>query len=114
MRIPKDLVPQKVVAVDLCVSLVTLWRARNSAIPDFPKPVNIKNMVFWRKADLGRLEDALLQFRGRSEFEKQRKADKAAAARRRVRRALARRRPSPKQPAQVDLFEAVMRVEAED
>lgn len=32
MRIPKDLVPQKAVAEDLCVSLVTLWRARRSGL----------------------------------------------------------------------------------
>lgn len=72
MKFPADLVPQKVVADDLCVSLVTLWRARRSAIPGFPEPVVLRNMVFWRKDDVGRLEDALLKFEGRGKFEEHR------------------------------------------
>ncbi len=62
MKAPPDLVPQKVVADDLCVSLATLWRARRSNLPGFPAPVIVRNMVFWRKADLGKLEDALMQY----------------------------------------------------
>lgn len=69
MRFPKDLVPQKAVAADLCVSLVTLWRARQSGIPGFPEPVVIRNMIFWRKDDVQQLEDALMQFEGRGRFE---------------------------------------------
>lgn len=69
MRIPSNLVPQKAVADDLCVSLVTLWRARQSNIPDFPEPVIIRNMVFWRKEDVQQLEDALMNFEGRGKFE---------------------------------------------
>jgi hypothetical protein len=69
MRFPKDLVPQKAVADDLCVSLVTLWRARQSGIPGFPQPVVIRNMIFWRKDELQQLEDALLKFEGRGRFE---------------------------------------------
>ena len=72
MKFPKDLIPQKVVADDLCVSLVTLWRARQSGIPGFPEPVVRKNMIFWRKDDLGQLEEALLKFEGRGKFEEQR------------------------------------------
>lgn len=104
MRIPKDLVPQKVVAEDLCVSLVTLWRARKSNLPNFPAPIVIKNMIFWRRTDLEKLENALLRFRGRSEFEKQRKTDTVAAARNRARGAPTPRRSRPRQSGQADLF----------
>lgn len=69
MRFPKDLVPQKAVADDLCVSLVTLWRARQSGIPGFPEPVVIRNMIFWRKDEIQQLEDALMRFEGRGKFE---------------------------------------------
>ncbi|MEP7210833.1 MAG: hypothetical protein ABI740_08350 [Alphaproteobacteria bacterium] len=72
MKFPAHLVPQKVVADDLCVSLVTLWRARQSGIPGFPEPIVLRNMVFWRKDDLGQLEDALMKFEGRGKFEKRR------------------------------------------
>lgn len=80
MRIPKDLVPQKVVAEDFCVSLVTLWRARKSDIPGFPEPLFVRSMIFWRKSDLGRLEDALLKFEGRTKFERQRYRAKLVSA----------------------------------
>lgn len=72
MRFPKDLVPQKAVADDLCVSLVTLWRARQSGIPGFPEPVIIRNMIFWRKDEVQQLEDALMKFEGRGRFEAER------------------------------------------
>ena len=80
MKVPPDLVPQKVVADDLCVSLATLWRARRSNLPGFPAPVIVRNMVFWRKADLGKLEDALMQFQGRGKFEQERQRTKRIAA----------------------------------
>ena len=80
MKAPPDLVPQKVVADDLCVSLATLWRARRSNLPGFPAPVIVRNMVFWRKADLGKLEDALMQFAGRGKFEQERERSKRIAA----------------------------------
>jgi hypothetical protein len=72
MKFPADLVPQKAVAQDLCVSLVTLWRARRSKIPGFPEPVVLRNMIFWRKGDVQQLEDSLLQFEGRGKFEERR------------------------------------------
>ena len=72
MKFPAELVPQKVVADDLCVSLVTLWRARRSGIPGFPEPIVLRNMIFWRKDDVDRLEDALLKFEGRGKFEQRR------------------------------------------
>jgi hypothetical protein len=89
MKFPKDLVPQKVIAEDLCVSLVTLWRARQSGIPGFPAPVIFRNMVFWRKADLDRLEDALLKFEGRGRFEERRERSERIAK-------LAKAQPQPK------------------
>ncbi len=79
MRFPKDLVPQKAVADDLCVSLVTLWRARQSGIPGFPEPVVIRNMIFWRKDEVQQLEDALMKFEGRGRFEADRMRAKRAA-----------------------------------
>lgn len=105
MKLPKDLLPQKAVADDLCVSLVTLWRARKSNIPGFPEPVMFRNLVCWRKQDLEKLEDAVLRFRGRVEFEKGRKTQKAAAALRRARPPTLKRRAAIKQTIQSDLFE---------
>jgi predicted DNA-binding transcriptional regulator AlpA len=106
MRIPADLLPQKAVADDLCVSLVTLWRARNSELPDFPEPVILKNrMVFWKKSDLGRLEDALLKFRGRNQFEKLRKVHRASKALKRAKKASPGRATEPTSPGQKDLFD---------
>lgn len=87
MKFPRDLVPQKVIADDLCVSIVTLWRARRSGIPGFPEPVVIRNMVFWRKADVEQLEDALMRFEGRGKFERDRTSSRRNAE-------LARSRPS--------------------
>jgi hypothetical protein len=105
MKVPPDLVPQKVVADDLCVSLATLWRARRSNLPGFPAPVIVRNMVFWRKADLGKLEDALMQFQGRGKFEQEREHSKRIAvlakARSQPKRIKRTRRPDERQR---DLF----------
>ncbi|GIK48853.1 MAG: hypothetical protein KJZ75_15485 [Hyphomonadaceae bacterium] len=103
MKVPPDLVPQKVVADDLCVSLATLWRARRSNLPGFPAPVIVRNMVFWRKADLGKLEDALMQFQGRGKFEQERQRTKriAAMAKTQPKRIKRARRPDERQR---DLF----------
>lgn len=105
MKVPADLVPQKVVADDLCVSLATLWRARRSNLPGFPAPVIVRNMVFWRKADLGKLEDALLQFEGRGKFEQERQRSKRIAAMTKA-RAQPKRIKRPRRPdeRQRDLF----------
>ena len=89
MKFPPDLIPQKVVADDLCVSLATLWRARRSNLPGFPAAVIFRNMVCWRKGDLGKLEDALMQFEGRGKFEQGRERSKRIAA-------MAKARPQPK------------------
>jgi hypothetical protein len=89
MKFPSNLVPQKAVAEDLCVSLVTLWRARQSDIPGFPAPVIFRNMVCWKKCDISKLEDALLKFEGRNKFEERRDRSKKIAA-------LAKSHPQPK------------------
>jgi hypothetical protein len=69
----QDLIPQKRVAYEMGVSTTTLWRAARSDLPDFPPPVVIRKKVYWRKADLAALEDALMYFQGRGVFERQRK-----------------------------------------
>lgn len=105
MKFPADLIPQKVVAGDLCVSLVTLWRARRSEIPGFPEPIFLRNMVFWRKSDVSQLEDALMKFEGRGKFEQRRVGDRRNAN-------LMNSRPKPKRhkrprslgEQQLDLF----------
>lgn len=70
----KDVLPQKAVADELCVSITTLWRARNSKLENFPEPVMVRGAVFWRKADLEQLEEAILTFKGRGVFERNREA----------------------------------------
>jgi hypothetical protein len=92
MKLPADLVPQKVVAADLCISLVTLWRARKAGIPGFPEPVIVGNLICWRKSDLEQLEDALMRFRGRVSFERERNAARRTEA---LKHAKARMRAKP-------------------
>ncbi len=69
----QDLIPQKRVAYEVGVSQTTLWRASKSGLPDFPPPVIVRKKVYWRKADLTALEEALMYFQGRGVFESQRK-----------------------------------------
>ncbi len=106
MKVPPDLMHQKAVAHELCVSLVTLWRARRCNIPGFPQPVIFRKMVFWKKSDLDRLEDALMKFEGRCKFENRRQAQQ------KLDRLREQARPSPKRArasanaatVQTDLF----------
>jgi hypothetical protein len=108
MKLPADLVPQKVVAADFCISLVTLWRARKAGIPGFPEPVMFQNLICWRKSDLCKLEDALLRYSGRVAFERQRNAARRVEA---LKRAKARAQGKAPRgsirppPGQSDLFE---------
>lgn len=69
----QDLMPQKRVAYEMGVSQATLWRARHSDLPNFPPPVVIRKKVYWKKADLAALEDALMYFQGRGVFERRQK-----------------------------------------
>jgi predicted DNA-binding transcriptional regulator AlpA len=102
-----DLIPLKRVADELGVSRATLWRARQSHLPDFPEPMIVRRLVYWRRGDLGRLENALMLYQGRVRFEQRRDAQRkidqlkveASPERKRT-----RRRPKQK-AAQPDLFE---------
>lgn len=102
----KELVPLKAVVEDLCVSKSTLWRARQSNLPGFPKPTILRRQVFWRKSELDALETALMQFAGRSAFDAQRaNAKTVAAIMKRKRAAKPKRRQSPRRNAtQQELF----------
>jgi predicted DNA-binding transcriptional regulator AlpA len=102
----KDLVPLKAVAEDLCVSKSTLWRARQSNLPGFPEPTIIRRQVFWKRSELDALEDALLQFKGRSVFEEHRAHARKVAALTKKRPALRRKPRSPKRgpSSQQELF----------
>lgn len=99
----KDYLPQKAVADDLGVSLATLWRARNSDLPGFPKATIIRGAVFWKKSEVQALEDALMHFRGRSTFEAHRAHAKKVQtlSRQRPKR---KRRASRTHPTQQELF----------
>ena len=101
-----DLVPLKAVAEDLCVSKSTLWRARQSNLPGFPKPTVIRRQLFWKGSELSALEDALLQFKGRQVFDAQRAHAKKVAAIQRARRAAKSKRRPNKHPidGQRELF----------
>ena len=86
-----DLIPLKVVAEEVGMSRASLWRARNSDLPGFPEPVVIRQLVYWRKGDLDKLEAALLQYRGRVAFERNRDACRRVEALERSRRATKKR-----------------------
>ena len=99
----KDLLPQKAVADELCVSITTLWRARASKLEGLPPPVIMQGAVFWRKADLDQLEEALLKFKGRGVFERNREAERKLKRLRAVKPATSRAKPPPR--PQRDLFD---------
>ncbi len=99
----KDLIPQKAVADELCVSITTLWRARSSKLEGFPAPVIVQGAVFWKKADLDQLEEALLKFKGRGVFERNREAERKLKRLRSAKPAPPSAKPSPR--PQRDLFD---------
>lgn len=88
----RDLIPYKAVLEELGVSRTTLWRARSSGIGGFPQPIVRNHMVFWRREDLSKLEDAIFRYRGRVVFERQREAERKVAALTRSARPKRRRR----------------------
>jgi hypothetical protein len=100
----KDLIPQKAVADELCVSITTLWRARSSKLEGFPPPVLVHGAVFWKKAELEQLEEALLKFKGRGVFERNREAERKLKRLRAAKPAAASAKPPPR-PPQRDLFD---------
>lgn len=99
-----DLIPQKAVADDLCVSLTTLWRARKSKLDGFPAPLIVKGAVFWKKSDLPQLEDAMLTFRGRGVFERNRDAARKLKRLQATKKA-GTKVSKPAAPPQRDLFD---------
>lgn len=70
-----DLVPLKRVAEEVGMSRTSLWRAARSDIADFPAPVVIRRLVYWKRQDMERLDAALLRYRGRVKFERDREAN---------------------------------------
>jgi hypothetical protein len=69
-----DLVPLKVVLGELGVSRNTLWRASRSGIVGFPPPVVVRRLVYGRGRDIEKLEEALMSYKGRVVFERERSA----------------------------------------
>lgn len=109
MKKRDDLIPLKQVAEEVGMSRTSLWRACRSDIPDFPAPVIIRRLVYWKKQDLERLDAALLRYRGRVKFERAREAEqKIKRLKRNSKPAVKRRKggapPQPDLP-QPDLFE---------
>ncbi len=91
----------KEVIEELGVSRTTFWRARASGIDGFPEPFQIGGLLFWRREDLGALEAAILQYRGRCKFEGQRRHARVVAAR----GAASRRKRNSEVPTQQTLFD---------
>lgn len=88
----RDLIPLKVVAEEMGMSRASLWRARRSDIPGFPEPTIIRQLVYWKKSDLDKLETALMHYRGRIAFERNREASRRVAVLERS-RAASKRKP---------------------
>jgi predicted DNA-binding transcriptional regulator AlpA len=100
-----DLVPFKVVVEEMGLSRASIWRAAQSDIPGFPKPVIIRRLVYWKKAVLTALEDALFRYKGRIAFGREREASRKIAAMKRAKAAAPRKRPQASAPRpQRDLF----------
>lgn len=99
----KDLLPQKAVADELCVSITTLWRARSSKLEGMPEPIILGGAVFWKKSDLSQLEEAVLKFKGRGVFERNRNEERKL---KRLRAAKDSPKPQKRErPKQSDLFD---------
>lgn len=102
-----DLVPYKIVLSEMGVSRNTMWRAVRSGIAGFPPPVVIRRLVFWKRGDLERLEEALMRYQGRCAFERRRNATKAVCKLTEAKARLekpARKRGQKRPVAQMDLF----------
>lgn len=99
----KGYLPLKAVLEDLGVSRWTLWRAAASNIPDFPAPLRVGRQLFWKKSEMDALEAALIQFRGRCVFDRERQYAKKLKTISRAKRAKPPRRRKAK-PSEGDLF----------
>ncbi|KAF0180247.1 MAG: hypothetical protein FD124_1165 [Alphaproteobacteria bacterium] len=77
-----DLVPLKRVLDEIGVSRVTLWRALNSGIEEFPKPTIIRRRVYWAPEELKSIEAAFDAYRGRCAFDAKRMRDRLRKERR--------------------------------
>jgi len=77
--------------------------AKESDIPDFPKPIKVGRQLYWKKIELDALEAALLRFEGRCVFDRKRKHEKRVKALTKTRSAGATRKP-PARVVQQDLF----------
>ena len=101
-----ELIPFKAVVEEVGMSRASIWRASQCAIPGFPKPIVVRRRVFWKKADLSALEDALFRYNGRVAFERQRDAAHKLAALQRAKLGASRRRARRVAPtAQQSLFD---------
>ncbi len=104
----KDYLPLKAVVEDLGVSRWTLWRAAASDIPAFPKPTRVGRQIYWKKSEMDALETALMQFKGRCVFDRQRHhqrvTEKLVSAKRRAAPKQKQKPPEPPLPGQRDLF----------
>jgi predicted DNA-binding transcriptional regulator AlpA len=72
----RELMAMKEVAYEVGVSIVTLWRASRCNLPGFPAPIVVRRKVYWRRSDLAILEDSLMYYKGRGDFERRRGAAK--------------------------------------
>jgi len=70
----------KEVIEELGVSRTTFWRAR-AGLHDFPEPLKIGGLLYWRPSQLDAVEQALNRFRGRCKFEAARRHTKLVTAR---------------------------------
>ncbi|MEZ5994699.1 MAG: hypothetical protein R3C25_03015 [Hyphomonadaceae bacterium] len=66
----RELMAMKEVAYEVGVSIVTLWRASRCNLPGFPAPIVVRRKVFWRRSELTALEDSLMYYKGRGDFER--------------------------------------------
>jgi hypothetical protein len=73
-RLREQCWPLQQTAYELAVSRWTLWRASRSDLPGFPAPIIVSGRRYWKKSDIGKLEDAFMFFEGRCAFDRKRKA----------------------------------------
>jgi hypothetical protein len=67
-----ELLTYQQVLYDIGVSRWTLWRAARSNLPGFPPPILIRKRQYWRRSDVALIEDALMFFKGRVAFDRER------------------------------------------